>query len=307
MADAVRNIVLNVRTTNDEGPTRSTERVDELGDHATKTAVRLKSMGSAAKSSGNKLLRLAASATVAGAALKNAGDGGMHLERKLFKVHKSMMKLGGMLQKLVTGGLKLATMGIGAMSIALVGIHVLFIAGKFLVKAYNLALQGLASGAAAATVAIGLVAAAMREQQAAQYAYAGKGNSEFGSGLRQAQVHMRGLQADTELAGAGAEALNKAYGEIAKSKNGYDNRSKGLLKGLGDFASAGQPLADGLGKAAAVVIALQDKKKGFGAVTEAAKELGPAMVKAMEEAKKKGIDTKEEFIEAMNNGQSTTS
>lgn len=303
MADVVRTIDLRVNTKKDEGPTRSTERVDELGDHASKTAVRLRVMGSSAKSAGNKLLRLAASATVASAALTKTSVSSQMLTRQLFKVHKSMMALGGILGKIVTGGLKMATLAMGAMSIALVGIHVLFIAGKFLVKAYNLALQGLASGAAGATVAIGLMAAAIREQQAAQVAYTGKGNAEFGSGLRQAQVHMRGLHADTELASAGAEALNKVYAEIANSKHGYDTSSKALLKGLGDFAAAGQPLSEGLGKASAVVIALQDKKKGFGAVQEAAKGLGPAMVKAMEEAKKKGIDTKEEFIEAMKDGQ----
>ena len=33
MPEEVRDITLRVRTTRDEGPTRSTERVDELGDH----------------------------------------------------------------------------------------------------------------------------------------------------------------------------------------------------------------------------------------------------------------------------------
>jgi len=302
MADAAREITLNVRTTRDEGPKKSSERVDELGDHLTKLAVRSKVAEKSLGGLNRKLLSTAGAATVAGRALKSVGDNGGLLERKLFKVHKSMQALGGMLQKFLTGALKLATLGLGAMSVALVGVHALFVTGRFLIKSYNVALQGLAAGAAGAAVAIGLVAAAMREQQAAQFAYAGKGNSEFGSGLRQAQVHMRSLQSDTTLAGAGAEALNKAYGEIAKSTNGFDNRSKSMLKGFADFASAGQPLAEGLQKAAAVVVALQDKKKGFGAVTAAAKEMGPAMVKALDEAKKKGIDTKEEFLKALNDG-----
>ncbi len=303
MSDATREITLNVRTTRDEGPKRSSAQVDELGDHLTKLALRSKIAEKVLGGLNKKLLSTAGAATVAGKALKQVGNNGGELERKLFKVHKSMRSLGGMLQKFLVGALKLATMSLGAMGVAIVGVHALFVVGRFLVKSYSVAMQGLAASAAGATVALGLVAAAMREQQAAQFAYAGKGNSEFGSGLRQAQVHMRSLQADTALAGAGAAALNAAYGEIAKSTNGFDNRSKSILKGLGDFASAGQPLEEGLKKAAAIVVALQDKKKGFGAVTAAAKEMGPAMVKALDEAKKKGIDTKEEFIKALNDGQ----
>ncbi len=302
MSDAVRNIVLNVRTTRDEGPTRSTERVDELGDHALKSAGKVKILGKASKGTSKDLLRLAAAATATNAALKSTGKSSIQLERVMFGVHKTMRSLGGVLQKFLVGGLKMATMSLGAMSIALVGVHALFVAGKFLVKAYQVALKGLAAGAAGAAVAIGLVAAAMREQQAAQFAYAGRGNKEFGSGLRQAQVHMRSLHADTQLAGAGAEALNKAYGEIAKTRIGFTGQSKTLLKGLSDFASAGQPLEEGLAKAAGLVAVLQDKKKGFGAITAAAKEMGPAMEKAMEEAKKKGIDTRDEFLKAIQDG-----
>jgi len=302
MSDAVRNIVLNVRTTRDEGPTRSTERVDELGDHALKSAGKLKVLSKATRSTSKDLLGLAGAATVADKALDRAGKGGMEYQRVMFKVHKTMRTLGGMLQKMLVGAFKLATMAVGGMSVALVGIHALFVAGRFLVKSYHVALKGLAGAAAGATVAMGLLAAAMREQQAAQFAYAGKGNKEFGSGLRQAQVNMRSLHADTQLAGAGAEALNKAYAEIAKSKIGFTGQSKTLLKGLGDFAAAGQPLEEGLSKAAALVNVLQDKKKGFGAITAAAKEMGPAMEKAMEEAKKKGIDTRDEFLKALQDG-----
>lgn len=302
MSDAVRNIVLNVRTTRDEGPTRSTERVDELGDHALKSAGKVKVLGKASKSTSKDLLKLAGAATVADKALDDAGKGGMEYQRVMFKVHKTMRTLGGMLQKMLVGAFKLATMAVGGMSVALVGIHALFVAGRFLVKSYHVALKGLAGAAAGATVAMGLLAAAMREQQAAQFAYTSNGNKEFGSGLRQAQVNMRSLHADTQLAGAGAEALNKAYAEIAKSKIGFTGQSKTLLKGLGDFAAAGQPLEEGLSKAAALVNVLQDKKKGFGAITAAAKEMGPAMEKAMEEAKKKGIDTRDEFLKALQDG-----
>jgi len=302
MAETSRDITLKVRTTRDEGPTRSTERVDELGDHATKTGGRLKLMAKAADGASRSLLKLAGAASVAKVALAGMGNETKKLERVMYKVHHMMRTLGAVLQAMLVKGLKFATISIGAMSVALVGVHALFITGRFLVKSYHVALKGLAATAAGSAVAIGLISAALREYQAAMFAYRGQGHSEFGTGARQAQVALRSLQADTKLAGAGAEALSKVYGEIAKSKTGYNGASKAILKGLTDFAAAGQPVEEGLQKAAALVIALQDKKKGFGAVTAAAKELGPAMEKAMEEAKKKGIDTKEEFLKAIQDG-----
>ena len=294
---------LHVSTVKDEGPTKSTERVDELGDHATKTNIRLRAMGAGAKKAGKDLLKLASSATVAGLALKTVTKQSDMFHRVMFKGTKMMQAMGGMLAKTLTGGLKLATVSIGAMGLALVGIHALFVAGRFLVKSYHVALQGLAATAAGATVAMGLLSAAMREQQAATYAYTGKNNKEFGSGLNQVRVNMRGLAHDTELAGAGAAALNKVYAEIAKGKSGYMGGSKTLLKDLGDFASAGQPLEEGLLKAAKVVNAIQDPKTGIGGIQAAFKEMGPAAEEALKKAKKEGINTKKEFIEAMKSGK----
>ena len=302
MPEEVRDITLRVRTTRDEGPTRSTERVDELGDHATKTTGRLMLLGRASDRLSRSFTKLAATAALAKAGLSGFRRESDVLQRVMYDVHKVMRGLGVALQAFLIKGLKFATISIGLMSASLVGVHALFIAGRFLVKSYHVALQGLAGGAAGAAAAIGLVAAAIRENQAAMFAYRGQGNNEFGSGARQAQFALRSLQADTQLAGAGAEALAKVYGEIAKSKTGFTGASKSILKGLGDFAAAGQPIEEGLQAASKLVIALQDKKTGFGGVTAAAKELGPAMEKAMEEAKKKGIDTKDELLKAIQDG-----
>ena len=155
MADAAREITLNVRTTRDEGPKKSSERVDELGDHLTKLAVRSKVAEKSLGGLNRKLLSTAGAATVAGRALKSVGDNGGLLERKMFKVHKTMQAFGGMLQKFLTGALKLATLGLGAMSVALVGVHALFVVGRFLIKSYNVALQGLAAGAAGTADLVG--------------------------------------------------------------------------------------------------------------------------------------------------------
>jgi len=295
--------VIRIDTKDDGGPRKSTERVDELGDHATKTAARLKILGSAANSTSKKLLGLASSATAAGAALETVNKKSQILTRVMYAGTKMLRMWGSVLQKFITGGLKLATIALGALSVSFVGIHALFVTGRFLVKSYHVALQGLAAGAAGAAVAIGLASSAIREQQAAMFAYTGRNNKEFGKGLNQVRVNMRGLQMDAQLAGIGVETLNKAYAEIAKTKTGYLASSKSLLKDLSDFASAGQPLEEGMVKAAKVVAAIQDPKKGVGSIKAAFKELGPAAEEALKKAAKEGINTKKEFIEAMKSGK----
>lgn len=301
MADT--RAVIEIETRDDGGPKKSTERVNELGDHAAKTAAKLKVLGTAAGGTSRKLLGLASAATAASAAMSTLNKRQDVLMRVMYSGTKMLRTFGGVLSKFLTGGLKLATVALGAMSVALVGIHALFVAGRFLVKSYNVALQGLAATAAGVAVAIGLASSAIREQQAAMFAYSGRNNKEFGKGLNQVRVNMRGLHMDAELAGVGVETLNKAYAEIAKTKTGYLASSKSLLKDLSDFASAGQPLEEGMVKAAKVVAVIQDPKKGVGSIKAAFKELGPAAEEALKKAAKQGIDTKKEFIEAMKSGK----
>lgn len=295
--------IIEIETRDDGGPKKSTERVNELGDHATKTAAKLKVLGTAASGTSRKLLGLASAAAAASVAMNALNKRQDILTRVMYSGTKQLRAFGGVLSKFLTGGLKLATVALGAMSVALVGIHALFVAGRFLVKSYNVALQGLAATAAGVAVAIGLASSAIREQQAAMFAYTGRNNKEFGKGLNQVRVNMRGLHMDAELAGVGVETLNKAYAEIAKTKTGYLASSKSLLKDLSDFASAGQPLEEGMVKAAKVVAVIQDPKKGVGSIKAAFKELGPAAEEALKKAAKEGIDTKKEFIEAMKSGK----
>lgn len=303
MADVTRTITLDINVRKDQGPKVATNRLNELADHGKKATAALYATSKAADRGARSLSKYAIAATAASIAQDKLSGSGKNLTRHMFQIHKQLAAFGGMAMKMLTGGLKLATLGLGAMSVALVGIHALFIAGRFLVKSYNVVMQGLGATAAGAAVAIGLASTAIREQQAAMFAYSGRNNKEFGSGLNQTRVNMRGLHMDAQLAGAGVESLNKAYSVIAKSKQGYTAGSKTLLKGLGDYAAAGQPLEEGLAKAAEVVAVLQDPKKGLGAVQAKFKEMGPAAEEALKKAKKEGINTKKEFIEAMKSGK----
>ena len=224
-----------------------------------------------------------------------------NLKRHMDFVDKGVKKFGGVLKKFVSFALKGVILEMAALGAAMLGVHALFIAGKFLAKAYSGAMQILAGGAAAATVAIATAAAAVREQQAAMYAYRGKGAKELGSGLNQARAGMRALQMDADLAGLGVAALNKSYAVMSKTMSTPQiNASTGLFKNLMDFGSAGQDPAAAAEKVAAVIESLSNSKKSLSDVKAAAMAVGPEMAEAL---KKANVKTKDQLKELIMSGK----
>ena len=228
--------------------------------------------------------------------------GGVSKWKKSFDfVDKAIRGFGMALTKFLGMAIKGVILEMAAMGAAMLATHALFIAGKFLMKAYSGAMQVVAGGAAAAAIAIGTFAAAMREQQAAMYAYRGKGMSGMGAGINQVQVSMRALHNDAALAGIGVENLNKAFAVMSKTMGSAQIvQGKKSLKALMDFGSAGQDPAKGVESAAAVVAALSDQKKTIGDVMAAAKKMGPEMEKAMKGTK---IKSKAQFKELLFSGE----
>jgi hypothetical protein len=224
-----------------------------------------------------------------------------NLKRHFDFIDKGVKAFGGVLKKFVSVALKGIILEMAALGAAMLGVHALFIAGKFLAKAYSGAMQVLAGGAAAATVAIATAAAAVREQQAAMYAYRGKGAKELGSGLNQARAGMRALQMDADLAGLGVAALNKSYATMSKTMSTPQiNASTGLFKNLMDFGSAGQDPAAAAEKVAAVIESLSNSKKSLSDVTAAAKAVGPEMAEAL---KKANVKTKDQLKQLIMSGK----
>jgi hypothetical protein len=179
------------------------------------------------------------------------------------------------------------------LSATMLGVHALFAAGNFLAKGYHGAMKMAAQGVAALTVVLATGAAAMREQQAAMYAYRGKGAKEFGAGINQVRVAMRGLQMDQDLAGLGTEALNKAYAAMSKTMSTPQiNASNKLFKSLMDFGSAGQDPAKAAEKVGAVIEAITGAGTG--------KELGPEAEKALTKA---NVKTKEQLKKLISSGE----
>lgn len=233
--------------------------------------------------------------------LSQFAKGNVKWKKSFDFVDKAIKGTGALLGKFLMTAIKGVVLEMAALSAAMLATHALFAAGRFLVKAYHGAMQLLAGGAAAATIAIGTVAAAIREQQAAMYAYRGKGLAQFGAGINQVQVAMRSLHADAGLAGLGVEALNKAFATMSKTMSSSQiASSQKTLKALMDFGAAGQDPGKSVEQVAAVVAALNDQKKSIGQVMTAARALGPEMQKALKDAK---IKTKEDFKALLFSGE----
>jgi hypothetical protein len=258
--------------------------------------------------------RISVSATAASASLKAFGKSyTTEMNKRLDAMSKgykrhfdeldSMIKMTGrLLSKGLGLAIKAATAEFGLMGLSMITVHGLFAAGNLLSKAYAATMKVLAGAAATAAVALASVAAAMRENNAAMFAYKADGSyRQFGNNLNQVRVVMRGMERDTRLATLTVENLNAAYAAVS-SRSTFTRGSQTLLRGLMDFASAGQPLDQGVKAAGDLIGVLQDPKASFGEISKAAEALGPSMKKAMEEAKKEGINTAEELRRAINDG-----
>jgi hypothetical protein len=222
--------------------------------------------------------------------------------RKVFdSFDKGIKMMGTGMTKFLGLALKSTLIQFGAFSAALIGIHALFVAGKYLHKAYAWGMTAMAGAAASAAVALGTAAAAIREQQAAMYAFTKGGAGEFVSGTNQARNAMRTLQSDAQLAGIGVQGLNKAYAAMAKSmKSSQIAQSGAMLKKLMDFGSAGQDPAAAADKVGALIEALNNSKTSMAKVKEAAKALGPQMELALKKAK---VTSKKQMKELIMSGE----
>jgi hypothetical protein len=222
--------------------------------------------------------------------------------RKVFDSMDKGIKMMGMgLTKGLMLALKATVLQFGVFSLALMGVHALFIAGKYLHKAYSWGMTAMAGAAASAAVALGTAAAAIREQQAAMFAFTKGGAGEFISGTNQARNAMRTLQADSQLAGLGVAALNKAYASMAKSmKSSQIAQSGAMLKNLMDFGAAGQDPAAAADKVGALIEALNNSKTSMASVKQAAKALGPQMEQALKKAK---VTSKKQMKELIMSGE----
>lgn len=198
--------------------------------------------------------------------------------------------------------LKGAGLEIVALGAALVGIHAAFAAGQFIMKAYRATLGPIAAGMTAIVAAASVAAAAIRENQAAMWAYKTTSKGEFGSSMNQTRQVMRALHTDTYLATAGVENLNKAFGTVSKSST-WTMNSQNMLKGLMDFASAGQPIEQGIQKAADLIAIIQDTKKGYAEAKTSAQQLFPDKAKVDEAFKKLKINNKKTLEAAITSGE----
>jgi hypothetical protein len=232
-------------------------------------------------------------------------NGSRKWKKHFDQLDKSMKMMGSGLLKLVAMSAKMAAVEIAGMGAAMLLVHGAFLVGKGLAKVYQVAMQGAAAGVAALAIAAGTAAAAVREQQAAMFAFSQKGHKEFGNGLNQTRVAMRMMTHDADMAAVGVDNLTSAYGEIVNKSGKFNASSAKMFKGLMDFASAGQDMKTGTKAAAGLVAELQNVKGTYASIKTAAQGLGPQMKKALEEYEKAGGAKKGKagLVEAITSGE----
>ena len=237
------------------------------------------------------------------------GGGGSAITKTLVKWKRTFDEFDKAIRMAGTVGLKGLSLALKGASIemalmgaAMLGVHAAFLLGNGAMKAMR-ALQGpLAAGMAGLVAAASAAAAAIREQQAAMFAYTTTSKGQFGSSLNQTRQVMRGLHADVDLASVGVENLNAAFATISKTST-FTGKSQGLLKGLMDFASAGQPIEEGIKKAADLVALLQNSKKSFSEAKTSAQQLFPDKAKVDKAFKDLKINNKKSLEAAITSGE----
>jgi len=223
-------------------------------------------------------------------------------KRSFDQFDKAIKMVGTVGLKGLSLSLKGATIEMALMGAAMLGVHAAFVLGNGAMKLMRSTLGPLAAGMTAVVAAAAAASAAIREQQAAMFAYKTTSKGQFGSSLNQTRQVMRGLHADVGLASVGVENLNAAFATISKTST-FTGKSQGLLKGLMDFASAGQPIEEGIKKAADLVALLQDSKKSFSEAKVSAQKLFPDKAKVDKAFKDLKINNKKSLEAAITSGE----
>jgi hypothetical protein len=186
---------------------------------------------------------------------------------------------------------------------SLASINLIFATGRFLVKSYNFAMQGLAGTLAAVGVAALGAAAAFREFTAAQSAFRFKGSPNIKAGIADATGALRNLYADSTLATAGIQALNQAFAAVTKN-TAFTPQTQAGLKAMMDFAVASGDTTKGLASAATFLGLIQKESKFTSEALAAAKEIGPEFDKAFKKMRGSGkINTTQDFFDMLTAGE----
>lgn len=176
------------------------------------------------------------------------------LDRRMDRLAKNGTRMERMLQSLgkVLGGVfdgfgkffsllgKFSFVGmaleIGLVSIALLGVKAAMVSGRFAVRAYQVALQGLGITAGGVAVALGSIAAAMRQYQEVSLIPQ--------LGPTGAAVASRSVMSDRLLSFYGLEGLQGAIGALAQGGISADAGYSNILRQLGDFTADPEELAN---------------------------------------------------------------
>lgn len=204
-------------------------------------------------------------------------------------------------EKILKTGFKYAMLGsaieTAGLAIALSSVNGLLATGRFLVKSYQVAMSGLAKGAAVAGAALATVAAAQRQFIAAQ------ATGRYGGSFAAASAGLRTMQSDARLASTGMKTLSSAFAAASKNARVTGGTSSAIA-GLLDFAYAAGDVEKGTAALASFISLIQKGEAvGGSKVMAAATEIGPEFEKQYKEILKGGKVTSEELFKMFSSGE----
>ena len=249
-----------------------------------------------------ELLRLAAAGQLGSTSTASLQKFFDKNDRKLKTFKSTVNGLAKAMTSLNTVTLKLFSIGFAIGAAALAANNALFAAGRFSMKLYQAAMQGLTAVIAAVAAGLATVAAAMNEYTAAVNAYSFKSSPALKNKLGESSAALRNIESDSTLATFGMQALSGAFAGIAKNSQ-VTGGSKTFLKGLADFAAAGGDPAKQIAAAGEFIGLLQKSGKLDSKVMQAASALGEPFTNAMKKAKEQGMDTIDEFKKMLTSGE----
>lgn len=168
----------------------------------------------------------------------------------------------------------------------LASVNLLFKAGQWVAKGYNLALGAVGAALATVAVAAGVAVAAFREFNAAATAWQYKGANVYGSATGAAAAAMRGLYTDTNLATMGVTNLTQAYKTMSQQGRVTGAQTK-ALSGAMDFTARSQDQAKSFQAMANFVAILQKEGKVTGKASTAASGVSKEFAEAIKKSKGK--------------------
>lgn len=241
-----------------------------------------------------------------GKSLNNMGRNMDRYEKKMHRAGKSVSKfdkflqgVGKTLQGIIKFGLKALLVNIVGVTVALLAVSGAFTLGRLAIKGWNATFSGaMKAGSIAAASFLAVLSSVIAGQRQFQSATQSARYGGFATGTKNANVQLRGLEQNTQLAVLGAKALSGAFASISTHTQ-MTSVLNAALTSMGDFAAASADPTKSLAAAGNFLGLLVKNGKLTQDVLDAAADVGPEFQKAIQDGMAKGLTGSDAVLKAL--------